>query len=422
MEILIIIGLILLNGFFAMSEIAVVSTRKSKLAGEAKAGSKSAASALKLIEDPNKFLSTVQIGITLIGILTGIYSGATLADRFAILLEDVGVSVKYSHFAAQASIVIVVTYLTIVFGELIPKRIGMNTATRVAKAIAQPMHILSLLVTPFVWMLSRSTSLVSKIIGLKNTESIVTEEEIKSMIHEGTTTGEVKAVEQDIVERVFSLGDRDIESIMTSKHELVWIDVNMSNQEIIGLLRENPHITYPVADKNLDNIIGTVSLKDLFDKLNTESFTIRSATQQPLFLHEGMAVYKALDHMRENHNHYGIICDEFGGVQGIVTYRDILEGLVGELPDTHQDASIIQRQDGSWLVDGQCGFYHFLEYFEIEYLYTENKYNTLSGLILEILGYIPRTGEKLGWSIFSIEVVDMDGARIDKLLIRKLDF
>lgn len=420
MEILIIIGLILLNGFFAMSEIAVVSARKSKLAGEAKSGSKSAAFAIKLIEDPNKFLSTVQIGITLIGILTGIYSGATLADRFSITLADIGISAKYSHFIAQTFIVIVVTYLTIVFGELIPKAIGMATATKIVKAIAHPMHLLSVAATPFVWTLSKSTSFASKIIGLKNTESIVTEEEIKSMINEGTATGEVKAVEQDIMERVFSLGDRDIESIMTPKHELVWIDVNKSNKEIIRLIKEKPHVTYPVADKNLDDVIGTISLKDLFEELNNESFNIRNVIRQPLFLHEDMEVYKALDHMKENHNHYGIICDEFGGVQGIVTYRDILEGLVGELPDTHQEASIIQRHDESWLVDGQCEFYHFLKYFELENLYTENKYNTLSGLILEILGYIPGTGEKLEWHIFSIEIVDMDGARIDKLLIKKL--
>lgn len=421
MEILIIIGLILLNGFFSMSEIAVVSARKSKLMSEAKAGSKSAAYTLRLIEEPDKFLSTVQIGITLIGILTGIYSGATFSSDFAAVLERISISPMYAPIIAQASIVIVVTYLTIVFGELIPKKIGMNAATKVAKVIAQPMHVLSLMATPFVWLLSQSTTVISKLIGIKDADNQVTEEEIKTMIHEGTTTGEVQVVEQDIVERVFSLGDRNIGSLMTPRNEIVWIDINSSNQEIKRILQENSHITYPVADKDLDRIVGTVSLNDLFNKLDDELFSIEGTIRQALFLHEGTEVYKAFDQMKETHTHYAIICDEFGIVQGIVTDHDILEGLVGELPEAHEELSIVQRQDGSWLIDGQCEFYHFLEYFELESLYAEHKYNTLSGLVLDVLGHIPKAGETLEWNMFSIEVVDMDGARIDKLLVDKLD-
>lgn len=421
MEILIIIGLILLNGFFSMSEIAVVSARKSKLISEAKAGNKSAEYVLKLIEEPNKFLSTVQIGITLIGILTGIYSGTAFSSDFAAILESASVSPQYASIIAQTSIVIIVTYLTIVFGELIPKKIGMNTATKVAKAIAHPMHVLSLIATPFVWLLAQSTALMSKIIGIKNADNQVTEEEIKTMISEGITTGEVQVVEQGIVERVFSLGDRTIGSLMTPRNEIVWIDINLSNQEIKKILKENSHITYPIADKDLDKVIGTVSLNDLFDKLDVESFSIKDTISQALFLHERTEVYKAFDQMKESHTHYAIICDEFGIVQGIVTDRDILEGLVGELPEAHEELSIIQREDGSWLVDGQCEFYHFLEYFDSENLYTEHKYNTLSGLVLEVLGHIPKAGEKLEWNIFSIEVVDMDGVRIDKLLVNMLN-
>lgn len=420
MEILIILGLILLNGFFSMSEIAVVSARKSKLASEVKAGNKSAEAALKLIEEPDKFLSTVQIGITLIGILTGIYSGATLSSDFAKVLERLSVSPLHAPLIAQTSIVIVVAYLSILFGELIPKKIGLNISTKVAKLIAKPMHILSLIATPFVWLLAQSTTLMSRLIGIKDAENQVTEEEIKSMIDEGTTSGEVTKLEQDIVERVFSLNDRNIGSLMTPQNEVIWIDVNDSNEEIKKTLTENVHITYPVADKKLDKVIGTVSLPDLFGKLDNDTFSIKNVTKQALILHEGIEVYHALDQMKETHTHFAIICDEFGAVQGIVTDHDILEGLVGELPDAHEESSIIERQDGSWLIDGQCEFYHFLEYFDMEYLYTEHKFNTLGGLVLEILRRIPKTGEKLKWNIFSIEVVDMDGARIDKLLVHKL--
>lgn len=420
MEILIIIGLILLNGFFSMSEIAVVSARKAKLSSEAKQGSKAAQSALKLAEDPTKFLSTVQIGITLIGILTGIYSGAALADGFAVILESWGLASKYTHFVAQTTIVVVVTYLSIVFGELIPKRIGMNAASKVAKLIAKPMHILSLIASPFVWLLSQTTTFCSKLIGLTDSESQVTEEEIKSMIQEGFETGEVKEVEQDIVERVFSLGDRSIESIMTYRGEISWLDINRANADLYQYILDNPYKMYPVADKELDNILGIVSIKDLFGKMGNDNFDLKSVVKPALMLHEGMGVYKALEQMKENLSHYGVICDEFGSIQGIVTYKDILEGLVGELPEMNEEASIIQRQDGGWLVDGQCEFYSFLEYFDLEHLFQQNKYNTVSGLVIEKLDHIPRTGEKLEWNVLSIEIVDMDGVRIDKLLVNKI--
>lgn len=420
MEIFIIVGLILLNGFFSMSEIAVVSARRSKLAAEARLGSKSAQAALKLAEEPTRFLSTVQIGITLIGILTGIYSGATLADGFSSIIEVWGVPSEYSHFTAQLVIVLIVTYLSIVFGELIPKRIGMSAASKVAKAIAKPMKVLSLIASPFVWLLAQTTSLFYQIIGLKDSESQVTEEEIKSMIQEGTETGEVKAVEQDIMERVFSLGDRDIESIMTYRTDIVWLDVNLSGKEVFEYICQNPFKVYPVSDKNLDNIVGIVSIKDVFSFIKDENFSLKNIVKPALMLHEGMEVYKALEHMKQNFSHYGVVFDEFGSVQGIVTYKDILEGLLGELPAVNEEASIIERQDGGWLVDGQCEFYSFLEYFDLEHLYQNNKYNTVSGLVIEKLDRIPRTGEKLEWNDFSIEIVDMDGARIDKLLVTRI--
>lgn len=421
MEIVIIILLIFLNGFFAMSEIAIVSARKGKLINEAKKGNKSAKIALKLVENPDNFLSTVQIGITLISILTGIYSGVALADKFAVLLESVGVSIKYSHVVAQTSIIIVVTYVTIVLGELIPKRIGLNIPTKVAMLIAKPMHLLSIIAIPFVWLLSKSTSLVSRLIGLKNSEGIVTEEEIKSIIHEGTSTGMVRPIEKDIFYRVFNLGDRKISSIMTSVQDVVWIDIAMTNEEMRNLIKENSHVVYPIADKIIDNIIGTVAVVDLFDELQKDDFDIKEVITQPLFIHENKDVYEAFDYMKDNRSDYGLICDEFGGLVGVVTYWDILKGLVGELLENHDDFAIKENGDGSFLVVGQCDFYHFLQYFHVEELYSEHKFNTLSGLILDVNSDLPKVGDVILWNKFSIKILEVNSSRIHRLLIHKIE-
>lgn len=418
MEIAIIVALILLNGLFSMSEIAVVSARKSNLTSEAKRGNKNAEAALKLAIEPNRFLSTVQVGITLIGILTGIYSGGTLAGDFLLLLSKLGVPVTNSTlFVSQTVIVVLVTYLTIIFGELVPKKIGLNSAEKVAQIIARPMNILSLVVSPFVWILSKSTILVSNILGIKESDAKVTEEEIKSMIQEGTEDGEVQEVEQKIVERVFNLGDRNLESIMTHRSEIVWLDVNMTNDQIQNIVHNSLFTVYPVASKNLDNIVGVIYLKDLFGCVNDSGFKLEAMIRPALFLHENMDVYKALDEMRRTHAKYALVCDEFGTIQGVITLRDILEALVGAMPDDYEEPEIIQRQDGSWLVDGQCSFYDFLVYFKLGHLYQQNEYNTLSGLLLERLGHIPRSGEIVEWGVFSFEIVDMDGVRIDKILV-----
>lgn len=418
MEIAIIIALILLNGLFAMSEIAVVSARKSSLNNEAKRGNKNAEAALKLTTEPNRFLSTVQVGITLIGILTGIYSGGTLAGDLVKLVSKFGIPITNTTlFISQTVIVVLVTYLSIIFGELVPKKIGMNSAEKVAKAIARPMNILSNIVSPFVWILSKSTTVVSNLLGITEADAKVTEEEIKSMIQEGTEDGEVQEVEQKIVERVFNLGDRDLESIMTHRSDIVWLDINMTNEQINGIVHNNLFGVYPVADKNLDNILGIVYLKDLFGRIDKEYFKLETLIRPVQFFHENMDVYKALDEMRNNHAKYALICDEFGTTQGVVTLRDILEALVGAMPDDYEEPEIIQRQDGSWLVDGQCSFYDFLVFFKLSHLYVKNEYNTISGLILEQLGHIPKAGEIIEWGIFSFEIMDMDGVRIDKVLV-----
>ena len=399
MEILVILLLILLNGLFAMSEIALISARRSNLEMQARQGSAGARQALKLAKDPDRFLSTVQIGITLIGILTGIYSGDTLAAKFGGELARLGIPLRTATVTAQVTIVIAVTYLTIIFGELVPKRIGMNAAERAAKIVARPMRLLSVAAS------------------LQRAESKVTEAEIRSIIQEGAEDGEVQAVEQQIMGRVFSLGDRTVESIMTHRSELAWIDAAASAAQIRETVARAPHNRYPVGEGSLDKLLGVVCLKDLFLHLGDEEFDLRRLVAPAKFFHEGFEVYNALEQLRTEQLGYGIICDEFGVTRGIITLRDIFEALVGELPDPREEPDIVRREDGSCLVDGQCPFYDFLDWFGLENALPCNAYNTVSGLILDQLAHIPITGEKLEWNGFTFEIVDMDGARIDKILV-----
>ena len=415
------LGLILLNGLFSMSEIALISARKSRLDTDAKKGSKSAGKALQLAKNPNKFLSTVQIGITLIGILTGLYSGSAFAGDFAEVVARVEFLSPYALVIAKVTIVVSVTYLTLVLGELLPKRLGMSMPERIAKVVAKPMNGLSYIATPFVWLLSQSTSLAVKCFRIDKTEEgKVTEEEIKAIIKEGYDDGEIQAVEQHIVGRVFMLGDRDIASIMTHRSDLVWLDIRDSHDKIREKVQENLFNIYPVISENFDNMLGVVSLKDLFVGIETPGFSLKKIVQAPTYLPENQSVYKALEQFRRERIKYGVVTDEFGDIQGIVTLKDILEALVGEVPEAGEEQDIVGREDGSWLVDGQCSFYDFLEQVGLQDLYADYEYNTLSGLILDLLQDIPCEGEKLRWLNFEIEVVDMDGARIDKLLITKV--
>lgn len=418
-EFFIILALIAFNGLLAMSEIALISVRKSQLSNEAKRGIKSAKSALKLANEPDKFLSTIQVGITVIGILTGIYSGSVLADRFSEQLIAWGVSVSVSHMLAQAVIVVIVTYLTLVFGELLPKRIGMSSAEKTAKLVARPMYILSCLVSPFVWLLSKSTTFVFNLFGFQSDSGKVTEDEIKSMIHEGTKDGEVQEVEQDIMERVFLLGDLKVSSLMTHRSEVVTLDINMTGDQIREVLEQNLYEVYPVVDRTFDDVKGVVSLKSLIFKLDRADFQLSKVLTDAIYFHENMSVYKALERMKEPLLDMVLICDEFGICQGVITLKDILEGLVGTIENSHSEPDIIKRCEAEgWFVDGQCALHDFLSYFDKEELYSnDNNFNTVGGLILEHLEHIPQSGECLLWKGFRFEIVDMDDARIDKILV-----
>ena len=421
MEIVIIIGLILLNGLLSMSEIALVSARKSKLEIEAKRGGKAAQAALTLMSKPDTFFSAIQIGITLIGILTGLYSGEAFAYDFAEVVKQIPVLEPYALLISKMLIVIIVTYGTLILGELVPKRIGMGKAEKIAKIMARPMSFLSVITSPIVWFLSVSTNFVLSVLGMnKMDDSKVTEEEIKAIVKEGLDDGEVQEVEQDIVERVFNLGDRNIGTIMTHRADLVWLDPADTQESIKEKVKEHLFNTYPVASEKFDNILGVVHLKDLFLRLDAPDFSLDQVIRPAQFLPENLSVYNALEQFKEARVKSALVTDEFGGIQGIVTLKDIMEALIGQMPELGEELEIVQREDGTWLVDGQFSFYDFLDYFDMEDLYAEHDYNTLAGLVLEVLERVPRTGEKLTWLNFEFEIVDMDGVRIDKVLVKKL--
>lgn len=418
-EILIILFLILLNGIFAMSEIAVISARKSNLQTDANKGSKSARRALSLSENPDKFLSSVQVGITLIGILTGMVSGNRIADSFGHILEGLGMKTTVAFGLAQSIIIIIVTYFSIVLGELLPKRIGLSASEKVAKFIAGPMTVIAAVTYPLVWILSKSTGFLAKIFGIKSQESKITEDEIKSIIQESTNEGEVLPIEKDLVESVFALGDLNVSSIMTLRNDITSIDMDMDEKEVRNTIENNLYEVYPVIDGDLDHVVGILSLKDVVVNLGKETFDLKEMIREPVYFHENMSVYKVLEEMKAKSISRALICDEFGSCSGIITIKDILEALVGNIDDELQEEDIIKREDGeSWLVDGQCPLYDFLRHFDKDDLIQDCESTTIAGLILEKYGKMPVTGICLKWEDFSFEVVDMDGPRIDKIIVK----
>ena len=401
MDILIILLLILLNGVLSMTEMAFVSSRKYRQKAD------------------DRFLSTIQIGITLIAILTGLFSGATLTTEFAAILARWKPLAPHANWISNVLIVTVVTYLTLVVGELVPKRIGMIAADKVARAMSGLMKVLRKITYPFVWLLTKSTHGLLMLLGMGNIkEAKVTEDEIKALIEEGKEDGEIREVEQELVERVFNLGDRTIETVMTHRSDLIWLDINDPIEVNRDIVHENLHGIYPVADEDLDQLMGVVYLKDLFGTMDRKDFDLRSVIQEPFFIPENLSVYAAVEQMKHSYSNYALVTDEFGSIQGMATHSDIMEALIGELPENREDHDIISRGDGSYLIDGQCDFYAFLEHFDMEDLAATYDYNTLSGLILDKLEHVPVTGETFKWEGLSIEVVDMDFARIDKVLVR----
>lgn len=417
-DLFIILALILLNGVFSMSEVALISARRSKLTADAKKGNNAAATALKLQDEPDRFLSTIQIGITLIGILTGLFSGATIATDLGNYLAEFGMAPRFALNLSKGIIVALVTYLSIVVGELVPKRIGMGESDTIAKIMAKPMKLLSTIAYPIVWILSVSTSLLVKLLNIRNTSSKVTEEEIKSLIQEGAVSGEVRAVEQDIMERALVMGDSRIDAIMTSRNYVASLTVGMDVESIRKVLANELHSSYPVFDRDMKEICGVVSLKRLILTLDSSDFSIEKELTSGLCLPDTMTFYDALETFRNSKEHSALVFDEYGNFQGVVTLRDILDGLIGNITHGDDGPIIVKRADKEeWLVDGQCGLYDFLEYFGREDLYSPSGYSTIGGLILEIMRKVPVEGDIITWNSFRLEVADMDRARIDKIAV-----
>ncbi|WP_396209046.1 hemolysin family protein [Flavobacterium sp.] len=421
MELLIILFLILLNGVFSMSEIALISARKNRLETAAKKGNKNAKAALDLANSPNEFLSTVQIGITLIGILTGIYSGdkiTTDVQNFVATFEALS---PYSNSIAVGIVVIVLTFFSLVIGELLPKRIGLNYPEGIAKAVAFPMKIVSTVTMPFIWLLTTSTDFLLKMLQIKPTaDGKVTEEEIKAIIKEGTEVGEVQEIEQDIVERVFHIGDRKVNSLMTHRSDIVYLSLEDTKEEIKAKVIDELHSVYPVCEDNLDNVIGLVLLKDLFVSFESGQFDLKAITREPVYLIEQTSAYKALENFKTSKLHYAFVVDEHAIFQGVITLNDILEALVGDASDFDEDEyKLVSNEDGTWLVDGQYSLHDFLTFFDLDELINDYEVTTVSGFFITELGNIPTQGEKIIWNKLELEALAMDGAKIDKVLIKQ---
>lgn len=420
MEILIILFLILLNGVFSMSEIALISARKNRLETAAKKGQQNAKVALDLVNSPNKLLSTVQIGITLISILTGIFSGDKITTDVETFVATFPALQHYAHTIAVGIVVVILTFFSLVLGELLPKRIGLNYPETIAKGMAVPMKVISQLTAPFIWLLTISTDALLKLFNIKPTaDGKVTEDEIKAIIKEGTEGGEIQEIEHDIVERVFHIGDRKINSLMTHRSDIVYLSVDDTVEELKAKVLNELHSIFPVCKDSLDEIIGVVSLKDLFSNFDKGNFDLKAIAKEPVYLIEQTSAYKALENFKKTRVHYAFIVDEHAVFQGIITLDDILEALVGDASDFDDDEyKIVANEDGTWLVDGQYSLHDFLTYFDMDDLTNDYEVTTVSGFFITELEAIPKQGEKLIWNKLELEAQKMDGAKIDKVLIK----
>ena len=417
-DVLVILLLIFINGILALSEAAMLSVRKARLQQRVNEGDKRARLALKLAESPNRFLSTVQIGITVIDVLIGAISGATVAKLLAGIFADIPALARFSDTIGLAIVVITVSYLSIVLGELVPKRLALQSADRVASAIAGPMYFVSKLFTPFVWLLGKSTDLILHLFGVKHTDDIpVTEEELLVQLDQGTQAGVFEESEQDMVEGVFSLSDQRVNALMTPRNEIVWLDVNDTAAEIRRKVKDSPFSRFPVAEDSLDKVLGVVKAKNLLLADLKSGRQLREILRPPIYIPETAFGSRALELFRESKRELMLVIDEFGGVQGLITLADILEEIVGELEGEPQAT---QRQDGSWLLDGKLANDDFKEIFNLRHLPDEEEYETLGGFVMMHLGRIPQAADLFEWNGLRFEVMDMDDKRVDKVLVTTL--
>lgn len=416
-EIITILVLIVINGLLAMSEAALVASRKARLQQQAGEGNKASALAVKLIEDPNIFLSAVQIGITLIGVLSGAVGGATIAEKLAVWFQNIPYIGPYSESISLGLVVLTITVLTIWLGELVPKRLGINSPERIAQIVAGPMLFISRIFSPLIKLMSGATNFVLQLFGVKPSEDLpITEEELQLLIDQGTQAGVFEEAEQDMVEGIFSLGDTRVYSVMTPRTEIVWLDVSDTTEDILEKMSGSPYSRFPLRQDSLETIVGIVKSRDLLVSiLSQKPIELKELAKPAYFIPETMLASRALEVLKKNNAEMLLVVDEFGGVQGLLTINDILEEIVGVMEGDEPQAT--QRQDGSWLLDGMLEVDEFKEIFNLNELPHEAEYETLSGFIMTSLGRLPQTADHFEWNNLRFEVVDMDGRRVDKVLV-----
>ncbi len=423
LEILLLVLLILANGIFSMSEMAIISSRKVRLQNMANQGNKKARVALDLAESPNRFLSTVQVGITLIGILAGAFGGATISAKLAENLDQVPLLAPYSQGLSFGLVVMAITYLSLIVGELVPKRLALNNPEVIAASVAMPMRAIAAFASPVVHLLSASTDLILRILGIgPSTEPQVTEEEIKVLIEQGTEAGMFEEAEQDMVERVFRLGDRPVSALMTPRPDIVWLDLEDSPEENRKKMMDSANSRFPVCQGGLDNVLGIIPVTDLLARsLSGEALDLTVSLRQPVFVPESTRGLKVLELFKQTGIHMALVVDEYGVIQGLVTLNDILVEIVGDVPSADElaDPQAVQREDGSWLLDGMLPVDEFFKIFAVNDFQGEHRgsYQTLGGFVITHLGRIPNAADHFEWDGMRFEVMDMDGNRVDKVLV-----
>ena len=425
MDVAILLALIAINALFAMAEVALLTAKRSKLQRMVDAGDRQAAAALELGEDPNRFLSTVQVGITTIGILNGVVAESALSAPFAVWLESVGVASETSGWLASTLIVVIITYLSIVLGELVPKRIGQSNPEPIARIVARPMLTLAQIARPLVKLLSGSTQVLLRMVGIRNAGTpVVTEEEIHALLEEGSDAGIIEENERQMVRNVFRLDDRQITSLMVPRSDIICLDLDEPLNENLQRIQGSEHSRFPVCKGGFNEVVGIINAKVLLAQtLRGETPDFKTDLQPAVFVPESLTGMELLEHFKSSGVQMAFVIDEYGEIQGLITLQDLIEAIAGEFkPDDHEDAWAIQRQDGSWLLDGIIPVPELKDTLGLETVPEEDKgrYNTLSGMLMLLMGCIPTAGEAVEWESWRFEVVDMDGKRIDKVLATPL--
>jgi putative hemolysin len=420
-ELLIVLALILLNGFFAMSELAIVSARRARLKAMARAGVRGARSALALAEEPGTFLPTVQIGITLIGILAGAFSGATVASKLAAWLAEFPTLQPFSNGLAIALVVATITFVSLIIGELVPKQIALHNAELIAVRVAPILRSISRLTGPAVWLLRVSSEAVLKLLGIRKApRQVVTAEEVRSLVAEGAEAGVFERSEREIIDRVLHLDDRSVQTIMTPRHDIAWIDIADGPADVARKIRESGHSRYPVCRNSPDEVLGIVLARDMLAHvLEGKKFDLQTVLRPAPAIHESTTALEALGMVRNTPVHVALVVDEYGSLQGIATMRDITAAIVGTIRETekHEEPECLRREDGSWLVDGLIPIPEVKHLIGLADLPEDQGFHTLAGFVMWQLGRVPKAADKFEWHGWRFEVLDMDGRRIDKVAI-----